>query len=96
MLQWARSEIPTADVVVVEKFTINQRTINTTVWVQSGQTIVLGGLIRSDKSLQKSGLPTLHKLPLLGPLFGQTDQTSDRTELLVMLTPRIVRVPATA
>lgn len=74
----------------IDSPTINQRTISTTVWVQSGQTIVLGGLIRNDKSLQKSGIPTLHKLPLVGPLFGQTETTSDRTELLVMLTPRVV------
>ncbi|HEY9198541.1 MAG TPA: type II secretion system secretin GspD [Gammaproteobacteria bacterium] len=74
----------------IDSPTINQRTISTTVWVQSGQTIVLGGLIRNDKSLQKSGIPTLHKMPLVGPLFGRTDNTSERTELLVMLTPRVV------
>lgn len=74
----------------IDSPTINQRAISTTVWVQSGQTIVLGGLIRNDRSLRKSGVPGLHRIPVMGALFGQTDRTSDRTELLVMITPRVV------
>ena len=70
--------------------TIQQRIINSTVAVQSGQTVVLGGLIRENKSLVKSGVPLLYKLPLIGPLFGATTQERRRTELVVLITPRVL------
>lgn len=59
--------------------------------VQSGETIALGGLIRDSKEKTKSGLPLLHQLPVLGSLFGETADSKDRTELLIVLTPRVVR-----
>lgn len=75
----------------IDSPTINQRAIQSTVAVQSGETIVLGGLIQDDRSLGKSGVPGLYGLPVVGPLFGQTNQEANRTELLVLLTPRAVR-----
>ncbi len=59
--------------------------------IQSGETIALGGLIKDSKSRGKSGLPILHNLPIIGPLFGETSADKLRTELLVVLTPRVVR-----
>ncbi len=70
--------------------TFLQRNIQSVVAVQSGETIVLGGLIISNESRGESGIPGLYKLPVLGKLFGQTEQTSDRTELLVLITPKVV------
>ena len=70
--------------------TFFQRVINSTVAVQSGDTVVLGGLIRDNSSRNKSGLPGLYQLPVVGNLFGQTSRRTDRTELLVLLTPRAV------
>jgi general secretion pathway protein D len=69
---------------------ISQRTINSKVAVQSGQTLVLGGLITESSTNNKDGIPGLYKLPIIGPLFGNTSQTSERTELVVLLTPRVV------
>ena len=71
--------------------TIRQRKIQTTVAVQSGETVALGGLIRDDKAKTKSGIPILHELPILGSLFGETVDSKERTELLVVLTPRVIR-----
>ncbi|MDX1434511.1 MAG: type II secretion system secretin GspD, partial [Gammaproteobacteria bacterium] len=71
--------------------TISQRKITSTVAVQSGQTVVLGGLIREQKSLSRSGVPGLYNLPILGPLFGSTSDDQNRTELVVLITPRAVR-----
>jgi general secretion pathway protein D len=71
--------------------TIQQRKITSTVAVKSGDTVVLGGLIRENTSLTQSGLPVLHKLPLIGPLFGATGQEQRRTELVVLITPRAVQ-----
>lgn len=71
--------------------TIQQRKIETTVAVQGGETIALGGLIRDSEVITKAGVPYLHKIPLLGNLFSRTGKTNRRTELVVFLTPRIIR-----
>ncbi|MDR3212729.1 MAG: type II secretion system secretin GspD [Azoarcus sp.] len=71
--------------------TFDQRTIVSKVAVRSGETIVLGGLIRDKKTSGKSGVPLLKDIPLLGALFRSTNETTKRTELIVMLTPRVIR-----
>jgi general secretion pathway protein D len=58
--------------------------------VKSGQTLVLGGLIRDNRSEGQSGFPILYKIPVLGALFGNTEEQVDRTELIVLITPRVV------
>lgn len=68
-----------------------QRSINSSVAVNSGETLVLGGLIRENKAFTQSGVPFLKDIPLIGALFGQTVTSTTRTELIVMLTPKIVR-----
>ena len=68
-----------------------QRSINSSVAVNSGETLVLGGLIRENKAFTESGVPFLKDIPLIGALFGQTVTSTTRTELIVMLTPKIVR-----
>ncbi len=76
--------------------TIAQRQISSTVAVQSGETIALGGLIQDNQTNSRSGVPFLSRLPIIGPLFGTRDHTKDRTELLVLLTPRVIRGVAEA
>lgn len=71
--------------------TIQQREIESVVAINSGETIVLGGLIQDSKTNNDSGVPGLHKLPVLGYLFGQTSDAVRRTELLVLITPRVIR-----
>ncbi|MFV0680480.1 type II secretion system secretin GspD [Ottowia sp.] len=71
--------------------TFMQRQITSKVAVRSGETMVLGGLIKDNSSRGKSGVPLLSQLPGIGALFGSTEQASARTELLVVLTPRVVR-----
>ncbi|RRD57261.1 type II secretion system protein GspD [Comamonadaceae bacterium OH2545_COT-014] len=68
-----------------------QRQINSKVAVRSGETLVLGGLIKDNQDNGKSGLPGLSSIPVLGALFGKHNQSSARTELLVVLTPRVLR-----
>ena len=75
----------------IDSPTIQQRQIKSTVAVQSGETIVLGGLITEQREQGKSGVPVLSRLPIIGSLFGKTDKVLDRTELVVLLTPRVVR-----
>jgi general secretion pathway protein D len=73
----------------IDSPTIQQRLISSTVAVQSGETIVLGGLIRETTGSDQSGIPVLYKLPLIGPVFGATTISTRRTELIVLLTPRV-------
>ena len=71
--------------------TISQRRIASTVAVNSGETIALGGLIRNSNTETVTGVPLLSDIPILGNLFKTTTDIKRRTELLVLLTPRVVR-----
>ncbi|HDK38580.1 MAG TPA: type II secretion system protein GspD [Thiolapillus brandeum] len=70
--------------------TIQTREINSTVAVQSGQTVVLGGLIRDRRTNSEGGVPFLYKVPVLGALFGETENSNERVELVIVLTPRVI------
>jgi general secretion pathway protein D len=70
--------------------TIQQRQISTQAIVQSGQTVLLGGLIQQDESQGEARVPLLGQIPLLGHLFGSTSRSHDRTELIVLITPTVV------
>jgi general secretion pathway protein D len=59
--------------------------------VQDGQTIGLAGLIRDNVNVGNQGIPWLKDIPLLGALAGQQNNTRQRTELLIMITPRVMR-----
>ena len=71
--------------------TIAQRRIASTVAINSGETVALGGLIRDSATNAVTGVPLLSEIPLLGNLFKTTTDVTRRTELLVLLTPRVVR-----
>jgi general secretion pathway protein D len=83
----------TADPTLTETITptIAQRRIASTVSVSSGETVALGGLIRDSDSNAVTGVPLLSDIPILGNLFKTTSDVQRRTELLVLLTPRVVR-----
>ena len=68
-----------------------QRQITSKVAVRSGEALVLGGLIRDNNTTGRSGVPFLQDIPLLGNLFGTNTRSGSRTELLVVITPRVVR-----
>jgi general secretion pathway protein D len=69
---------------------ISARSVATQVAVQSGQTVLLGGLIKQDNSESVSRVPYLGRVPGLGWLFGNSTKSKARTELLVLITPRVV------
>lgn len=68
--------------------TFLERNIMSRVAVRSNESVVLGGLIRENASNSEFGIPILHKLPIVGPLFGTVEKEDRRTELLVIITPR--------
>ncbi|MDL2339414.1 MAG: type II secretion system secretin GspD [Pseudomonadota bacterium] len=71
--------------------TFLQRRIDSKVAIRSGETLVLGGLIRDNTTTGKSGIPLLQDIPVVGALFGSNNTNKVRTELLVVITPRVVR-----
>jgi len=73
--------------------TTAKRTVKTTVSVQDGRTIVIGGLIRDDKSNVTEKVPYLGDLPWLGRLFRSTKDTVQKTNLLLFITPHVVTAP---
>jgi len=75
--------------------TTNRRA-GTTVIVENNQTVVLGGIISNDDKRNINKVPILGDIPLLGHLFRSTTRTTTRTELVVFITPRIVRNPEDA
>jgi general secretion pathway protein D len=67
-----------------------KRSTKTTVGVKDSQTIVISGLIRDDSTGNRTGIPFLNSIPLVGWLFGSRSVTTEKTNLLVFITPRIV------
>lgn len=80
----------------IDSPTITQRKISTSVAVQDGETIALGGLIKNEVTKGRSTVPLLGSIPVLGHLFGDTTGKLLRTELVVLLTPHVVRTPVDA
>lgn len=72
---------------------ISQSTIQTEIAVQSGETVLLGGLIKQTDSDGSSGFPGLSRLPVIGGLFGSKNRSVNRQELLVLITPKVISGP---
>lgn len=70
---------------------IAQRNITSSVTLQSGRTALLGGLIVDRENATETGVPILRRIPVLGAAFRQRENTMARSELLVLITPRVVR-----
>jgi general secretion pathway protein D len=70
--------------------TIRKRMAKTTMVVKDNQTLVVGGLIQEKRDNSRDGLPWLSKIPIIGFLFGSTSTGVTKTELVVLITPRVV------
>lgn len=68
----------------------NERKATTTVRVQNGHTIMIGGLISTDDDVRDEGIPILKSIPLIGMLFRDRSVSKKRTELIIILTPQII------
>jgi general secretion pathway protein D len=75
----------------IDSPTISQRRFESSVLLNDRETLALGGLIRDTKSNAKNGIPILSDIPVIGAAFGSTDLKANRTELLVVLRPIVVR-----
>lgn len=87
------SQLTTRTIQISEDFAapiISQRRADTTVTVRNGETIVIGGLIQNLLDTRKSKVPLLSEIPLVGEIFKTERTTTTKTELLIILTPRII------
>ena len=79
-----------SDVTTNSEPILEKREITTKVMVKDGQTIVIGGIYEKTKSITKSTIPLLGKIPYLGALFSSTNISNTDTELLIFITPKII------
>lgn len=75
----------------IDSPTISQRKIKTSVVVTDGQTIALGGLIEESRNRTTAGVPGASKVPVLGALFRNRKDRVAKTELLILITPKVIR-----
>jgi general secretion pathway protein D len=74
----------------IDSPTFSQRRLRSTISVQSGSTIMLGGLIEHSDNRDNSGIPVLHEIPVIGGLFGTKNVQAGRRELIMLMTPFVV------
>lgn len=87
-----RTEVSDAALVPdIKAYKINTREAETDVRLKDGETMVIGGLIRSDETGTVTKVPFLGDLPLLGGLFRSSTKTNNETEVVIFLTPHIVK-----
>ncbi len=67
------------------------RQAETTAVVQDGDTLAIGGIIADNRTRSRSGIPYLMDIPVIGRFFGTTTDTIDRTELIMLITPHVIR-----
>jgi general secretion pathway protein D len=71
--------------------TIQKKEVESSVAVNDGETIVLGGLIDETTTANNAGIPFLHDLPWIGSLFGNKTNNKQKNELVILITPRVVK-----
>jgi len=82
--------IPPPAGVTVNSTSFSRRNVTTQVTVQDGDTVAIGGIIQESDTNSSSGIPLLHRIPIVGAAFGSKSVTKARTELVVFLTPRVI------
>ena len=72
--------------------TFGNREVNTIIRLRDGETNILAGLIRDSERLTVEGIPGLSDIPVVGHIFGHTQKTNEQTDIILTLTPHIIRV----
>ncbi|OFV97943.1 MAG: type II secretion system protein GspD [Acidobacteria bacterium RIFCSPLOWO2_12_FULL_54_10] len=75
----------------IQSPSIQKRTVSTQAVVQDGETIALGGIIQESRTIAKNRIPLLGDIPYVGGLFGHTSTSNQKTELIILLTPTVIR-----
>lgn len=75
----------------IKNYKITSRTVDTSVRMKNGETLVIGGLISDEEQKTIQQIPLLSKLPILGNLFKNKNHTKTKTEVILILTPHITK-----
>ncbi len=84
------SDVVNTTTSTIDSPTIRQRRLTSTISVKSGDSILLGGLIQQQNTRENSGIPVLNEIPGIGALFGTRNRNAGRTELIMLMTPRVI------
>lgn len=84
------SDVLTTTSSQIDSPTFRQRRLTSTISVKNGETILLGGLIQQTDNRDSSGIPFLHDIPGIGSLFGNSNNSAARTELIMLMTPHVI------
>ena len=74
----------------VQSSSFSNRSVSTQITVQDGDTVAIGGIIMEKRGESSGGIPLLHRIPIIGALFGSKSYDTSRTELIIFLTPRVI------
>jgi len=80
----------------LSSYSFLNRKANTTLVAEDGQTIAIGGLMKTNRSTSEAGIPWLRKIPVLGYLFGGIEKETRKTELIILITPHVIKNRAEA
>jgi general secretion pathway protein D len=78
-------------IVIGGNVSVDSNKLHTEVAVQSGETIVIAGLIKTEQGKGSNGIPYLSRIPIIGGLFGTQSRTDNRQEVVVLITPTVIR-----
>ncbi len=74
----------------IQSPSFDNKSIQTQITVQDGDTIAIGGIISETTTLNSSGIPVLYRIPIIGALFGSRSYSKSRSELIIFITPRVI------
>jgi general secretion pathway protein D len=74
----------------IQSPSFSHRSVSTQVTVEDGDTVAIAGVIQESRTISSAGIPVLHRIPVLGGLFGARSYSTGRTELIVLMTPRVI------
>ena len=74
----------------IQSPSFSTQSVQTQITVQDGDTVAIGGAISETNTVSLSGIPVLHRIPILGALFGSRSYSQDRSELVIFLTPHVI------
>ena len=87
----AKNDSPGAQAGTTGQLVINKKKATTEVLVRDGETAVIGGILQITRQEQRNAVPWLSKVPVLGYLFRKDTVTSSNRELLIFITPKIIK-----
>jgi general secretion pathway protein D len=88
--QQVSSPTPPASGAAIQSDSFSNRSFQTQLTVQDGDTIAVGGIIQESVTDSSSGIPFLQRIPVLGAAFGSKSKLTSRTELIVFFTPHVI------